>query len=902
MKHAVFLTLFFAASGGIYPSSAQTTSRDDDYPRPQLIRKKWQKLHGNSECAASRCRQRIALAAPQRTQRVLLHLAEPAPVLVNANKVLLRSSSGVETTYEITSALLAANEQEIAIQSPSSARLLATGWVETVPANFITRVLADTVATAEALNVTVSATTPDIAELELRDGSTVVAAAKGNTGERIWLKPEKPRYWSPADPFLYKLHVKLATGDEVESYAAMRTVGVARDAAGVQHILLNGQPYFSYGVLASKPADAAALIRAGFNTVRQQAIQSPGWYASCDRLGLLVWQDVPPTPAPASFRAATLASVESLRVHPSIAMWTLFDEGKGQEAFGLDAARALTGEVVRLDPTRLVNGASGWFDTTNGHIHALHFTPGPGMFIMGQRRAVVLGKFGELKADTRGELRRAYRELMGKLSIYRAMGLSGAIYAPLPGQSLSQQLGEEWLATLNRRMLDNAPKVEMLAGGEEPLEYTLAEAGAAREGWRTGSGIFGKAARNIQPGISWTTPTIRLRRTFRWDGQSDEVYLLLSAIRGAAVEVKLNGASIAIADGKGGEVPDFVPLKGKGALLAGNNQLTVDARRSGEEAAFEVRLIAVTGDKLGLSDPEVTQRTEYPLVAIDNGKVDLARYAPQFSAVRSRRGRPAGVSRTIPFIRDMPATATPEQIYYALLSAREDGFNGVAFPVRAATEAERIESELKVRNIQGWVKEKFNSYPVIHATGLTAAAVARKPGNASLFFLPTLEKPHPVDAVALSGFPATGESWKDNLRLLMRAAQSRWPLIPESPANDLFAYATYLLGVEARTVEPSPRLAVSLGELDPHYFWPIGDPAETVSPNDLDHYKVANATIYRRRFTNGLVAVNPGDQPQSLRLDNALMDAATRQVLGAIELPPRSAKILLRPGTASFTQ
>ena len=62
------------------------------------------------------------------------------------------------------------------------------------------------------------------------------------------------------------------------------------------------------------------------------------------------------------------------------------------------------------------------------------------------------------------------------------------------------------------------------------------------------------------------------------------------------------------------------------------------------------------------------------------------------------------------------------------------------------------------------------------------------------------------------------------------------------------------------------------------------------------------ATIYRRRFTNGLVAVNPGDQPQSLRLDNALMDAATRQVLGVIELPRRSAKILLRPGTGSFTQ
>jgi len=259
------------------------------------------------------------------------------------------------------------------------------------------------------------------------------------------------------------------------------------------------------------------------------------------------------------------------------------------------------------------------------------------------------------------------------------------------------------------------------------------------------------------------------------------------------------------------------------------------------------------------------------------------------------------VPRAIPFLRDMPASATPEQIYYALLSARDDGFNGVALPVHAATEAERIESELKIRNIQEWVKQYTGDYPVLHATSLTATAF-RKPAHATFLFTPTLEKPRPPDAIALSSFPDSPiEIWLENLKLLARAAQSRWPLVPESDGS-LFAYATYLLGVESRTPEGINRLAVPMGELAGHFFWPIGDPAETAPPNDLDRYKAPHTTVYRRNFTNGMVAVNPGNLGQTLRLDNALMDAATRQVLSVIVIPPRSAKILLRPGLATPTE
>jgi hypothetical protein len=544
---------------------------------------------------------------------------------------------------------------------------------------------------------------------------------------------------------------------------------------------------------------------------------------------------------------------------------------------------------------RLVNGGSGWFDTATGHLHDMHFTPGPAMFVPGQRRAVVLGKFGALQADIRIDRRRQYRELMGKLSLYRGMGLSGAIYAPAAGAPLSQQFGEEWLGTLNRRMLDNAPEVRTLAGGDEPFENTTAEPGAAREGWRTGSGIYGKTLRNIQAGTPWTTPSLRLRRTFEWKSRDGELYLVYWSLNGPTLDVKLNGAPIAFIDGPGAESPAFLPLKANTALRPGTNQITVDAHQSNPAAAFELRLIAVEADKLGFADPEITSRTEYPLAGIDDGNADLTRYAPAFSLVRSRRGRPAGTPRSVVFIRDLPPSATPEQIYYALLSARDDGFQGAALRVDASTAAAREESELKIRNIQGWVRQYTHADPVLHVSGLVAAAFNRKEANASLLFEPTPEKPRPIDAAYLSAFPGEGESWIANLKLLIRAAQAHWPLLPESPANDLYAYATFLLGVETRAQDAPVRLAVPVSELEPLYFWPIGDPAESVPPQDLDRYKLPNTTLYRRRFTNGLVVVNPGSQTQVLSLPSPLMDAATRQLLQSAELPPRSARILLQP-------
>ncbi|MBK7928232.1 MAG: hypothetical protein IPJ98_12280 [Bryobacterales bacterium] len=506
---------------------------------------------------------------------------------------------------------------------------------------------------------------------------------------------------------------------------------------------------------------------------------------------------------------------------PSLALWTLFDEGNGQEALGLDAARSLAGEIARLDPARLVNGASGWFDTGNGQVRALHFSPGPAMFDPGPRRASLLARYGQLAAATRAELRRDYRALMGKLSLYRAIGLSGAIYSPAnpanpanPASHASHaqfttRAGEEWLTALHQRMLTNSPAVEQLAGGDEPWEFTLSEAGAAREGWRTGAGSFGTAFRNVQPGTPWTAPAMRLRRNFRFAPSAAEPYLVHWAIRGAQLDVRLNGEPVLHASGDGPEGAAFLSLKSHPALRNGDNLITIDARRApnSPHAAFDARLIAVNGDKLAFADPEFTRRPEYPLTAVDNGAADLTLLAPLFTHIRGRRGRPAPIAPSTTFLRDL-GPATPEQAYYALLSARSAGFDGVALRLSASTPAEREASELTIRNIQEWMKAQPGPAPLLHINGLTAAGFAAKGPRASLFFLPTPEKPTPPAAVALTGFPGTGEAWLDHLRLLLQAAQSQWPLHVEAATPNLFAYATYLLGVESKSPTAPVRLVV----------------------------------------------------------------------------------------------
>ena len=291
------------------------------------------------------------------------------------------------------------------------------------------------------------------------------------------------KLWSPDSPFLYGLKLTLLDGrktvDQVESYFGMRKMSLARDEKGRLRIHLNNKPCFMLGPLDqgfwpdglyTAPTDEAlrsdieVLKKLGFNLARKHVKVEPDrWYYWCDKLGLLVWQDMPSGDKSAEWRGPsgvdgkemkrTPESIEiyerELRAlidcrynHPSIVVWVPFNEGWGQ----FDTVRILN-LTKQLDPTRLADGASGGNHFPAGDILDHHQYPGPGAPPAVSDRAMVLGEFGGLGLPIKGhtwqeeknwgyrsfknseELTDNYVALLKKLHpMIEDAGLSAAIY------------------------------------------------------------------------------------------------------------------------------------------------------------------------------------------------------------------------------------------------------------------------------------------------------------------------------------------------------------------------------------------------------------------------------------------------------------------------------------------
>lgn len=341
-------------------------------------------------------------------------------------------------------------------------------WMEPLPARAIRQVTAVSAPGLDSLVVTVDAEAPGPVTVRVEGASEV----DGVTGRPIRIPVPGPRPWSPSDPHLYRLSVACgasgggtaeaagqAAGDTVTSWAALRTVGVgpipgapgARDA-----ILLNGEPIFlntplwqgywpATGLTAPSDdalvADLEAVRDMGFNGVRVHVkVESRRFYHAADRLGLLVVQDAVSGGRPftglrgSGIIQATGAArvgdrsrwfwarvgrsdaanrqeftdelaqlVAHLAGHPCVVMWVPFNEAWGQ--FDARGAEAL---VRRLDPTRLVDQVSGWFDQGGGdvvsrHRYVLRLRPPPGRGRK-DRRPFSLSEFGGLNLAVPGHV------------------------------------------------------------------------------------------------------------------------------------------------------------------------------------------------------------------------------------------------------------------------------------------------------------------------------------------------------------------------------------------------------------------------------------------------------------------------------------------------------------------
>ncbi|MDY0034181.1 MAG: glycoside hydrolase family 2 TIM barrel-domain containing protein, partial [FCB group bacterium] len=625
-------------------------------------------------------------------QRLLLHFNAvdwECTVFVNGT-FCGRHQGGYDPFYfDITGALVPEGDQElvVAVWDPSDKGYQPRGkqilepqgiwytavtgiwqsvWLEPVPRAHI-RNLALTPDIDKGvlrLSATVDGAAPgdEIVAVAL-DGAAPVAGSAGQPGAPFEIPIENAKLWSPDSPFLYNLTVSLTRGgqtlDEVQSYFGMRKIAVAKDDRGINRLVLNNQVLFQLGPLDqgwwpdglyTAPTDEALrydveTTRAmGFNMARKHVkIEPLRWYYHCDRLGLLVWQDMPSGDAyighndPDIERTAQSAHnyyrelgelVRDFGNHPSIIMWVPFNEGWGQFQ-----TNEVTAWLKQLDPSRLVNQTSGWADRGGSDVYDKHSYPGPDMFPIQDHRASVLGEFGGLGWPVEGHLwwdkrnwgyrtyqdREAlaghYEQLIRRLRYLIHDGLAAAVYTQttdVEGEVNGLmtydrelvKLGVDWLNTVNSAVYLPPPELITLAPTSrddgQTWRYTTDDPGQGWEqpgvddaAWKEGPGVLGK---KDTPGANvrteWLTPAIWARREFTIE-TVPQGPCFLEILHDEDAEIYINGVLAATVKGHNGAY-EQIPLSGeaRAALKPGANLFAVHCTQTEGGQSIDVGLVA----------------------------------------------------------------------------------------------------------------------------------------------------------------------------------------------------------------------------------------------------------------------------------------------------------------------
>ena len=543
------------------------------------------------------------------TSRTLLHFGAvdwQASVFVNGKFVGTHQGGYDEFTTDITTALRADGPQTLLVEVwdptdsgtqprgkqvnrpngiwyTSVTGIWQTVWLEPVAATAIDALTLVPDIDAGTLSVTAAVSGSDVRATTVvaiaRDGPREVGHATGKADRPFTLPIATPKLWSPDSPTLYGLSVSLLRDgkpiDTVTSYFGMRKTSLCKDAAGATRMCLNNRPLLQVGPLDqgwwpdglyTAPTDEALRYdievtkQLGFNMARKHVkVEPERWYYWADRLGLLVWQDMPstvirgtrPPDSAEQFERELAAMIDQRRNHPSIVMWVPFNEGWGQ----YDTPR-IVDAVRKRDPSRLVDNASGWTDANAGDVSDIHRYPGPGAPKIEAARAGVLGEFGGLGLPlanhtwqsqanwsyrgytSQDALTDAFVALLARLHpLVGTPGLSAAVYT----QTTDVEIEVNGLMTYDRAVIKpNAARaraavialftpppslVTILATSQDrPATWRYSTTAPAPDwsadqfddsAWASGPAGFG--ARN-PPGSAirtpWNTPDIWIRRTF----------------------------------------------------------------------------------------------------------------------------------------------------------------------------------------------------------------------------------------------------------------------------------------------------------------------------------------------------------------------------------------------------
>jgi hypothetical protein len=646
-------------------------------------------------------RRAVEVPAGWKGKRVLLHFGAvdfEATVWVNGRELGTHKGMSDPFSFDITDAL-ADGKGEVVVRvwdptdtasQPRGKQVTKPGgiwytpvtgiwqtvWMEPVPESRITGLVATP-------NIQTGEVRFDVGVVNARPGQTVLVTCRtdagpvfgeARAGTPVTLTVPNPKLWTPDAPNLYDVTVALTRKDnEVDSagsYFAFRTVSAGKDEHGVMRLLLNGRPVFQVGPLdqgwwpdglLTPPSEEAmrydldVLKKLGFNMLRKHIkVEPAGLYRHCDRIGLLVWQDMPSgfvektqfvqpndqkdatfTPEDkAQFRAELKAMIDHLRFFPCIYCWVPFNEGWGQHD---------TNEILRwtkeYDPTRPVDGPSGWTDRGYGDMKDMHNYPGPGMFPAMPDRVSVLGEFGGLGLPVKGhlwkdqgnwgyrtlkttdELRDGYKQLVRRLHPLIGKGLAAAVYT----QTTDVEVEVNGLMTYDREVLKFDPAetagwhkelfgppptfkelvptsqqaaqtyrytTEKPADGWEKPEFDAA-------GWKEGPGVLGtKGTPGAEVRTEWKTPDIWARRTVELKELPRGEPMLL-VLHDEDAEIYVNGVLAARVAGHTGEYL-VVPMTdaGRKALKAGPNLVAVHCHQTRGGQSIDFGLVeAVPGKK-----------------------------------------------------------------------------------------------------------------------------------------------------------------------------------------------------------------------------------------------------------------------------------------------------------------
>ncbi|HEY4091150.1 MAG TPA: glycoside hydrolase family 2 TIM barrel-domain containing protein [Luteibacter sp.] len=389
-------------------------------------------------------------------------VAQDATVYVNGKQVAKHAGGYTSFSADITQALKPQGQQEIivAVHAPVDGENVMVGkqrlkpegifytaasgiwqsvWLEPVPATSVAQLVFTADKSLDGFTVNakvVGKAAGAMLHVTAYANDKAVGEASGPASKPLRIAIKDPHLWSPNDPFLYTFKATLAQGgqsDEVTSYAGLRTIGI-KNVGGKNRIVLNGKPTFLLATLDqgywpdgihTAPTDEALKFDIqktkdfGFNTIRKHIKVEPArWYYWADRIGLMVWQDMPALPNghnekltdadKARFRKDVTAIVEQLKGETSIIGWIPFNEGWGQ--WSIPAAGELATQIKTLDPSRLVNARSGYnCCDTKGDVHAgdiidVHDYQGPGLPAPDAKRASMDGEHGGLTLGVPGHV------------------------------------------------------------------------------------------------------------------------------------------------------------------------------------------------------------------------------------------------------------------------------------------------------------------------------------------------------------------------------------------------------------------------------------------------------------------------------------------------------------------